>query len=202
MPARLLFLLLCCTSATLLSAQIEWNPQVGRTFGGAEHQFTPAGDATAFEASSRGGWVVGLDVRTGGGDFFLVPGIRWQHLDYVVQYDRQPTNGPLFRDGDVQLLTLPLGIAYRLRPAHTSINLNLHAGVFYQFELAQATVGPAGDPPLDWHPDRGYGARLGVGLDIDWLTFHLNTFPRFGRPDLFAEPGAQWPFDLTAGVRF
>ena len=203
MPVRLLFLFLFCASAMSLHAQTEWNPLLGRTGGAADYRFAPrGGEAGAAEVRADGGWVLGLDARIGGRAIFFVPGLRWQSLNYAVQVETGPAGEPLFRDGDAQVLTIPLGVAYRLREAHTSFNLNLHAGVFYQLELSQSTVlGPDGRPS-DWHPDSAYGLRLGAGLDLDWLTLHLNYFPRLGTPEVFSESGGFGPRNLAIGVRF
>lgn len=201
---RLFFLILFLATTTTLPAQIEWNPVLGGTGGAANYYFGPAPreGMTQQEVRLENGWLVGLDVRIGGRTFFLVPGVRWQRLDYRVQVDTGPGEEVLFREGDAQILTLPLGVAYRLREASTSFNLNLHGGVYYQLELSQSEVlSPAGRA-YAWHPDSSFGLRLGVGLDLDWLTLHLDYWPRLNSPEGFAESGGYVPRSLAVGVRF
>ena len=201
---RLLNLILFLATATTLPAQIEWNPVLGGTGGAAEYRFGPgSSEGTAQQAVRlENGWLAGLDVRIGGRTFFLVPGVRWQSIDYRVQVETGPGEEELFRAGDAQILTLPLGVAYRLREAHTSFNLNLHAGVFYQLELSQSEVlSPAGRP-YAWHPDSAFGLRLGAGLDLAWLTLHLDYWPRLRTPEGFAASGGYVPRSLAVGIRF
>jgi hypothetical protein len=204
MPIRLFFLLLFCATATIASAQIEWNVLVGRAGGPGDYAFQPAAnDFASQRVRFDGGWAAGLDVRIGGRKLFLVPGLRWQRLDYGVQADTGPAELSEYEAAHAQVLTLPLGVAWRLREAATSFNLNLHAGVYYQLELSQAEVLALQDrAPLAWHPDTAYGLRLGAGLDLDWLTLHLDYYPRLGVSDGFVDASGFLPRNLSIGVRF
>ena len=173
-----------------LSAQFEFNPYVGLLGGEAGTLVTVGPTDGPVDLEVEGGYVLGLRVMYGAGQ--LVPLVG---ASYTRRSTRQPEG--LLIDGTDERWRGELGLAYRLRPAHTSFNLVPSlAAVLYDRKRDDAGLIDSGGGGT------GFQVRVGADLYLDFITLGVHYFPAFNEPSAPAPVPSARVWNFTLGGRF
>lgn len=178
-----------------LSAQITVNPKVGVNVSGIDAKLED------FKAEARAGWNAGLDFRLGDGFLYLQPGAHYySYTARLVQDLDNPNDVALKDETTIQNLKLPVNLGLRLLGNNDFFQLHARGGIVPTYTLGvKERSGFALDKESlkDWT----FGANVGLGVDILFLTVDLNY--EIGLTDYFQNvEGKNNVLTLTAGVKF
>jgi hypothetical protein len=193
---RLLTVLCAFTFVTAaLTAQTRVTPRVGVNVSGLEASLQD------FDADVRAGWNAGFDLRVGDGIFFLNPGLHYYSFTarLLDQVD-QDTRVDFSEETTIQSLRAPLNIGLRLTGDNGLLGIYAKGGVTPAYVLG---VKEANN--FDFSTDAlnrfTWGANVGVGVDLLFLTAELNY--EKGLTDFFdGIEGRNNLLTLSVGLKF
>lgn len=190
----LAFFTLLLTSISL-TAQITVNPKIGANVSGIDAKL---GD---FDAEARAGWNAGLDLRLGDGFLYLQPGAHYYSYTARLIKDLDDPNDVQLKDETtIQNLKLPVNLGLRLLGNNDFLQIHARGGIVPTYTLGvKERSGFAFDKESlkDWT----FGANVGAGVDILFLTVDLNY--EIGLSDYFQNvEGKNNVLTLTAGIKF
>lgn len=188
-----LFTLLLTTAS--VSAQLTVNPKFGVNVSGIDTKLND------INAEARVGWNVGADFRLGDGIIFLNPGAHfYSYSARLIQEVNDPDDVKLSEETQIQNLRLPVNIGIRLTGTDGLLQLHAKGGVTSSYVLGvNEKEGFAFDK--DSLKDWTFGANVGVGLDILFLTADINY--EIGLTDYFADAeGRNNMLTLSVGLKF
>lgn len=175
--------LLCFFWSSILLAQLEINPQFARL---RSQNDLRIGGTELRPATS---YMLGADVLVGASNLVPFGGLFYQSIGYR------------FGDGDRFIsnqLSIPLGLAYRLRTASTSFNLVGLGAVAPGLNLTDD------DAPFNTGQEVAslqWQARVGLALYLDYITLHADWW--FPLADHWKTIEGQFRYTtLGIGVRF
>lgn len=188
------FFMLLFTTVSL-SAQVTVNPKVGVNISAID---TKIGD---INAEARVGWNAGVDFRLGDGFFYLQPGVHYFNYTARLLKDVDNPNDVAFKDETtIQNLKLPVNLGLRLLGNNDFFQLHARGGIVPTYVLGVKEK-PAFAFDKNSLKDWTFGANVGVGVDILFLTIDLNY--EIGLTDYFeGSNGKNNMLSLTAGVKF
>jgi hypothetical protein len=162
---RLLILFgLCALGPLHLCSQVEVHPYFGLLSTDVDLIRTDeSGVATAYPSDRL---LAGIDAHFGRRSLTPLVGVGYRLLNYEVE------GGDPDGDRSYHVLSLPIGMVYRLFPADLDLNLVPHLALhptytWETFDRGSATSG------------LGWGLRTGVSVYIDWATVGLQYRYRF-----------------------
>lgn len=184
LKVRLLFIVCIFFAGEGLNAQVEWflsghlSSLISETRAGTSG-LTIYGDGRA----------MGLSVETLLGPKQLVPtiGLGLQRFGFSSQREISP---------EFARVVLPIGVAYRLRPAHTSLNLVASLALQPSIVFGEQGFDPGGGPEeVQWQ------AKVGAKFTFDPIFFGLSYQPYLGASWAEAVPDlSHWTFSI--GIRW
>ncbi len=178
-----------------LFAQVSINPKVGVNVSALDAKLR---DMTT---EARAGWNIGADLRVGNGFIFLNPGLHY--YNYTAALYKEFDDPDIFRNQDettIQALKLPVNIGVRLTGQGGLIDLYAKGGIVPTY-VAGVKERPNFDLSVDDLNRLTYGANIGVGVDVLFLTIDLNY--EIGMKDYFKDSsGKNNVLTLSAGLKF
>ncbi len=178
-----------------LSAQVHINPKVGVNVSAVDAKLQ---DITA---EARVGWNAGLDLRFGEGAFYFNPGVHYFNYTARLIKDVDDPDDVEFKDEtSIQNLKVPVNIGLRLTGDGGFLQLHAKGGVTPTYVLG---VKEKTDFAFDKNSlkDWTFGANVGLGVDILFLTVDLNY--EIGLSDYFeSAEGKNNMLTLSAGIKF
>ncbi len=182
-------LLVCMAIAQLGLAQARFNPKVGYNLQGIEAEIDD------FDAEARTGWNIGADFRMGRGLVYLSPGIHYYNVTAdVKEHNFDPTDIQFSDETTIRSLKVPVNLGLRI------LGLRAQGGVSGTYVLGVKEVGEV-DFDIDDLNRFTYGANVGVGLDLLFLTADLNY--EIGLNDYFENAsGSNNVLSLSVGLIF
>lgn len=188
------FLTLLFTTISL-SAQVTVNPKVGVNISAID---TKIGN---INAEARVGWNAGVDFRLGDGFVYLQPGVHYYNYTARLLKEVDNPNDVAFKDETtIQNLKIPVNVGLRLLGNNDFFQLHARGGIVPAYVLGvkeKPTFAFDKNSLKDWT----FGANVGVGVDILFLTVDLNY--EIGLTDYFeGSNGKNNMLSLTAGVKF
>lgn len=190
------FTLLTLLLTTLsLSAQVRINPKFGVNFSGIDSKL---GD---INAEARVGWNAGVDFRLGEGFIYLQPGAHYFNYTARLLKDvNNPNDVTLKDETTIQNLKLPVNIGLRLTGDGGILQIHARGGIVPTYVLGVKEK-PSFAFDKNSLKDWTFGANVGVGVDILFLTVDLNY--ELGLTDYFNDAsGKNNMLSLSAGVKF
>lgn len=178
-----------------LNAQLRVNPKVGVNISGIDAKLKD------INAEARVGWNAGVDFRLGEGALTLQPGAHfYSYTARLIKEVEDPNDVQLKDETQIQNLKLPVNIGLRLTGEGGILQLHARGGVTPSYVLGvNEKEGFAFDKNSlkDWT----FGANVGLGVDVLFLTVDLNY--EIGLTDYFAEAsGKNNMLTLSAGIKF
>ena len=162
-----------------VSAQVTINPKAGINVSAIDAKL---GD---FDAQARAGWNAGVDFRLGDGFLYLQPGIHYYNYTARLIKDlNDPNDVELKDETTIQNLKIPVNLG-GIVPTYT-LGVKERAGFAFDKEALK-----------DWT----FGANIGAGVDIFFLTVDVNY--EIGLTDYFENvEGKNNVLTLSAGIKF
>ena len=182
-------------TAVSLSAQVTVNPKVGINASGIDAKLDD------INAEARVGWNVGADFRLGEGIIFLNPGAHfYSYSARLLQKVNDPEDVELSEETQIQNLRLPVNVGIRLTGDGGLLQLHALGGITSSYVLGvneKENFAFDKDSLKDWT----FGANVGVGMDILFLTANVNY--EIGLTDFFADAeGKNNMLTLSVGFKF
>ncbi len=192
---RFLSIFALLLTALHLNAQVTVNPKIGVNVSGIDAKLED------FDAEARAGWNAGLDLRLGDGFLYLQPGAHYySYTARLIQNLDDPNDVELKDETTIQNIKLPVNLGLRLLGNNDFLQLHARGGIVPTYTLGvKERNGFAFDKETlkDWT----FGANLGVGVDVLFLTVDLNY--EIGLTDYFQDvEGKNNVLTLTAGIKF
>ncbi|MCB0639618.1 MAG: porin family protein [Lewinella sp.] len=198
MKTNLRLLTVLCAFAFVtatVSAQTRVTPRVGVNVSGLETSLQD------FDADVRAGWNAGFDLRVGSGIFFLNPGLHYYSFTArLFDEVNQDTQVDFSEETTIQSLRAPLNIGLRLTGDNGLLGIYAKGGVTPAYVL-----GVKETDNFNFSADElnrfTWGANVGVGVDILFLTAELNY--EKGLTDFFdGVEGRNNMLTLSVGLKF
>ena len=183
-------------SASAVSAQTTFNPKVGVNVYGLDAKFSD------YKTEARAGWNAGFDLRSGRGIFFLNPGVHYfSYTARLIQDPESNGNNVSFKDETtIQSLKVPLNIGLRLTGDNGILGIHAKGGITPTYVL-NVKERPNFSLNVDDLNRFTWGANVGVGVDILFLTAELNY--EMGLNDYFKNvEGKNNTLTLSVGLKF
>ncbi|MBK7871304.1 MAG: outer membrane beta-barrel protein [Saprospiraceae bacterium] len=178
-----------------LTAQVRINPKVGVNVSAVDAKLKD------IRAEARVGWNAGLDLRFGEGALYFTPGVHYFNYTARLIKDLDDPNDVEFKDETtIQNLKVPVNIGLRLTGEGGLLQLHAKGGVTPSYVLSvKEKAGFAFDK--DSLKDWTFGANVGLGVDVLFLTVDLNY--EIGLSDYFeGAEGKNNMLTLSAGIKF
>ncbi|HMO37854.1 MAG TPA: outer membrane beta-barrel protein [Saprospiraceae bacterium] len=188
-----LFFALAMTTGML--AQVRVNPKVGVNVSAVDAKLMD------INAEARAGWNAGVDFRLGKGLVFLNPGIHYYtYTARLLQDLNTPDEVQLKDETQIQNLRLPVNLGFYLTGTDGLLRVFAKGGVTPAYLLGvreKESFAFNRDSLKDWT----FGANVGLGVDLLFLTVDLNY--EIGLTDFFADAaGRNNMLTLSAGIKF
>lgn len=189
------FFFACMLFSSAAFAQVTFNPKVGANVSGLDTKLKD------FRTEARVGWNAGFDLRLGEGFFYLQPGVHYNNYTARLFQDLDMNSQIRLEDETtVQSLKIPLNIGLRLTGDSRFLGVHAIGGITPTYVLGvkeQSSFPLAKEDLNDWT----FGANVGVGLDILFLTIDANY--EIGLNDYFADAaGRNNVFTVSLGLKF
>lgn len=166
-----------------VSGQVEIYP------GAATIQFSakPAHPDVEYQLSEGNGFLLGVDALAGSRNLAPLAAVYFQRVDFL---------GVNQQSIKFSRLLLPIGLAYRLRPANTSFNLIPSTAIVPVISMGNKDLLPEYEVN-----SFQFQARFGLVLTLDMITFGTHYWPSFGGfwKNSSAKPNF---FSFSLGIRF
>lgn len=181
--------------ATTTHAQVTVNPKIGVNISGIDTELED------IRAEARVGWNAGVDFRIGEGWLFFNPGLHYFSYSADLKKDVSlPEVIKLEDETSIRNLKLPLNAGIRLTGDGGLLKIYAKGGV-----TPTLLLGVEERPDFSFTEDDlndiTWGANVGVGLDVWFLTVDANY--EIGLTDYFEEAeGKNNMFTLSVGVKF
>lgn len=188
-----MFAFLLLSSAAF--SQVTFNPKVGANVSGLDTKLKD------FQTEARVGWNAGFDLRLGEGFFYLQPGVHYNSATARLFQDLNMDDEIRLEDETtIQSLKMPLNVGLRLTGNSRLFGIHAVGGITPTYMLGvqeQPSFPLSKDDLNDWT----FGANVGVGLDILFLTVDANY--EIGLNDFFANAeGRNNVFTVSLGLKF
>lgn len=192
---NLLLLCLLFSSLFTLSAQVSLNPKIGLNASGLDARIDD------FRSEARAGWNAGFDLRIGERMIFFQPGIHIYNLNAELSQEPSLDDVNFLQDqSTIQLVKFPVNMGIRLTGTNGLLNLYALAG-FTPTLLAGVKESSNFSLSEEDINDYTYGANLGAGLDLFFLTVDVRY--EVGLNDFYANsPGKNNILTANVGIRF
>jgi len=182
-------------AAGSLAAQVTINPKVGVNYSGIDAKLND------INAEARVGWNAGVDFRLSESLIYLQPGAHfYSYTARLLQEVDDPEDVQLSEETQIQNIRLPVNLGIRLTGEGGILQLHAIGGVTPSYVLGvneKEDFAFDKDSLRDWT----FGANVGLGLDILFLTANVNY--EIGLTDFFeAAEGRNNMLTLSVGVKF
>ncbi len=177
------------------SAQVKVNPKVGVNMSAVD------ADIRDINAEARAGWNAGVDLRMGKGWLFLNPGVHYYSFTARLLKELNGPNEVALKDETtIQSVKLPVNLGINLTKPGGLLNIHAKGGVSptYVMSVRERESFAFDKNALNsWT----FGANVGAGIDILFLTVDLNY--EIGLTDFFRDAtGRNNVLTLSAGIKF
>lgn len=178
-------------------AQVTVNPKVGLNVSALDAKLQD------LDAEVRAGWNAGLDLRIGEGFFFLNPGVHYYSYTARLLKENEidnPEDIKLKDETTIQSVRLPLNVGFRLTGDNGLLGIHAKGGITPSYVL-----GVNEKENFDFNVKDlnrfNYGANLGVGIDIAFLTVDVTY--EIGLKDYFqSAEGRNNMLTASVGIKF
>lgn len=179
----------CLLTVQCLQAQARFNPKVGYNLSGIEAELQD------FDAEARTGFNIGADFRFGRGLAYFAPGLHYYNVTAdVKEHNFDPGSVRFSDETTIRSIKVPMNIGLKI------LGLRAQGGVSGTYVLGVKEVGAVNFDVEDLNRFT-YGANLGVGIDLLFLTADLNY--EIGLNDYFANAtGSNNILSLNVGLIF
>jgi len=188
-----LFTLLLVTVS--LTAQVRINPKVGVNVSGVDAKL---GD---IDAEARVGWNAGVDFRVGESIVYVQPGLHYYNYTARLLKDVDNPNDVAFKEETtIQNLKLPVNLGLHLTGDSGILQIHARGGIVPTYVLGVKEK-PSFEFDKDSLKDWTFGANVGLGVDLLFLTVDLNY--EIGLTDYFENAeGKNNMLTVSAGIKF
>lgn len=182
-------LTLALVFVTAAQAQVRVNPKVGVNLSALEAKLQD------FDAETRAGWNAGVDFRVGKGLFYVSPGAHYYSFTArLIDHELNPDNVQFEEETTIQSLRIPLNVGVNI------LGLRAQGGLTGAYVLGVTEKNGFAFDASDLNRFT-YGANVGVGIDLLFLTADLNY--EIGLRDFFKEAaGENNILTLSVGLKF
>lgn len=191
MQKLVLFIMFCGLSPFVAFSQFSINPKAGINYlwiGDKPQSFSSTG--------SEMGWQAGADLRMGRRLYFQ-PGFYIVRSGSQFEEFKDLTDFEKYREGRATHLKMPINLGYKLINV-PFFKLRINGGaVLNKFWKTTANS----EIPADNYQPWQYGANVGIGVDLLFLTLDANY--EFGLSDYFIAETQSRPalFSISAGFK-
>lgn len=176
-------------------AQIEFNPKIGVNASGLDASIKD------FKTEARAGWNAGFDLRIGDEMLFFQPGVHIHNMNANLSTDPTLDDVNFFQDETtIQMVKFPLNLGLRLTGNDGLLNIYALGGITPTL-LAGVKESETFSLTEDDINDFTYGANIGAGIDLFFLTFDIRY--EIGLKDFYVDsPGKNNVLTANVGIRF